>query len=221
MDTAHKIKILIVDDHAMVRRGLIALLENFDDFEVVADTADGRIALGLCNVHHPDVVLTDLLMPLMDGLSMTRLVLDKFPRIRVIILTSSVDEILIRDVVKAGATSYLLKTGSIDEIASAIHKAYQGVSTLAPEAVNALVSNFLPSSEIGADLTKREREILGFIVDGLHNQEIAQRLFISASTVKNHMGNIYSKLATSSRTKVTALAIRHHLFTRAESPNLD
>jgi len=217
MDTAHKIKILVVDDHAMVRRGLIALLENFDDFEIVADTADGRIVLALCNEYHPDVVLTDLLMPLMDGLSVTRLVLDKFPRIRVVILTSSVDEFLIRQVVKAGATSYLLKTGSIDEIASAIRKAYLGIPTLAPEAVNALVSNFYPSAEIGFDLTKREREILGFIVDGLHNEEIAERLFISASTVKNHMSNIYSKLATSSRTKVTALAMQHNLYIHTQS----
>ena len=215
MNAARKIKVLIIDDHAMVRRGLIVLLGNFDDFEVVGDTPDGRLALALCDAYHPDVVITDLMMPLMDGLNVTRLILHKFPKIQIIVLTSSMDETLIRDVLKAGAISYLLKTGSVDEVANAIRAAYHGVPTLAPEAVNVLVSNFHASHKLGSDLTKREREVLAFIVDGLHNAEIAQRLFISASTVKNHMGNIYSKLATSSRTKVTALAVQHNLFTRA------
>ena len=214
MDMVSKIKVLIVDDHLVVRRGLKALLETFDDFEVVGDTPDGRLALALCNTYLPDVVITDLLMPLMDGLSVIRLILGKFPRIQVVVLTSSVDESLIREVLKAGAISYLLKTGSIEDIANAIRAAYKGISILAPEAVNVLVSTFLPINTIGSNLTRREREILALLVDGLHNNEIAQRLFISASTVKNHMGNIYSKLATSSRTKVTALAVEHHLFTR-------
>jgi two-component system, NarL family, response regulator LiaR len=215
MDAARKIKVLVIDDHPMVRRGLISLLEYFDDFEMVGDIADGRRALALCAAYSPDVVITDLLMPLMDGLNVTRLILNKFPRTKIIVLTSSVDEALIKDVLKAGATSYLLKTGSIDDIATAIRAAYLGTPTLAPEAVNVLISTIHPSKTIGADLTKREREILAFLVEGLHNAEIARHLFISPSTVKNHMGNIYSKLNTASRTKVVALAMQHNLFTRS------
>ena len=215
MDTARKIKVLIIDDYDMVRRGLRILLENFDDFELVADTTDGRMALTLCEIYQPDIVLTDLLMPLMDGINVTRLILGKFPHIKVIVLTSSIDETLIKDVLKAGATSYMVKTGSVDDIAKAIRSAYHGISTLSPEVVSVLVSTINPSKVIGADLTKREREILAFIVDGLHNNEIARHLFISTSTVKNHMGNIYSKLKTRSRTKVTALAVQHNLFTRS------
>ena len=215
MDAARKIKVLIIDDHTAVRRGLIVLLENFNDFEVVSDTDDGRMALALCNAYKPDVVITALLMPLMDGLDVTRLIRGTFPRIQVIVLTSSVDETLIQDVLKAGAISYLLKTGSVDDIANAVRAASHGIPILAPEAVSVLVSAFLPVNKLGYDLTKREREILALIVDGLHNGEIAQQLFISPSTVKNHMGNIYSKLATHSRTKVAALAVQHHLFSRA------
>ena len=154
-------------------------------------------------------------MPLMDGINVTRLILGKFPHIKVIILTSSIDETFIKDGLKAGATSYMLKTGSVDDIANAIRSAYRGIPTIAPEAVSALVSTVYPSKVIGADLTKREREILAYIVEGFHNTEIARHMFISSSTVKNHMGNIYSKLNTGSRTKVTALAVQYNLFTRS------
>src|SRR6478735_4291852 len=105
MDSTRKIKVLIIDDHPMVRRGLKILLDNFEDFETVADTADGRIALTLCDLFQPDVVLTDLLMPSMNGIDVTRLILDKYPHIKIIVLTSSVDETLIRDALKADATS--------------------------------------------------------------------------------------------------------------------
>lgn len=215
MDITRKIKVLIVDDHPMVRRGLKILLDNFEDFDTVSDTADGRMAMALCDQFHPDVVLTDLLMPSMNGIELTSLILAKYPHIKIIVLTSSVDETLIRDVLKAGATSYVLKSGSVDEIAKTIRAAYQNIPTLAPEAVNALISSIYPSEEqMGANLTKREREVLAFIVDGLHNPEIGRRLFISTSTVKNHMNNIYSKLNTGSRTKVAALAIQYNLFIR-------
>src|ERR1700733_367123 len=98
MDLARKIKVLIIDDHTMVRRGLIALLESCDDFEVVGDTADGRMALSLCGAYQPDVVITDLLMPLMDGINVTRLIRSKFPGIQVVVLTSSVDETIVQEV---------------------------------------------------------------------------------------------------------------------------
>lgn len=214
MDTPRKIKVLIVDDHPMVRRGLKMLLESFEDFETVADTGDSRMALTLCDLFQPDVVLTDLLMPSMNGIDLTRLILAKYPHIKIIVLTSSVDETLIRDALTAGATSYMLKSVSIDEIAKTIRAAYQNIPTLAPEAINALISGIYPSTEMGSDLTKREREVLAFIVDGLHNPEIGRRLYISTSTVKNHMNNIYTKLNTGSRTKVAALAVQYNLFTR-------
>jgi NarL family two-component system response regulator LiaR len=214
MDTVHKIKVLIVDDHDMVRLGLMIMLQVFDDFEVVGAAGDGRMALTLCAVHHPDIVLMDLLMPAMDGVTATRLIRDKFPIMTVVALTSSIEETLVQEALDAGAVSYLLKTGSIDDVADAVRKAYHGKPTLAPEVLNVIISTLQHPQKTGYDLSNREREVLTLMVHGLSNRNIAEQLFISRSTVKNHIVNIYSKLDTHSRTKVIAFTIQHKLLAK-------
>jgi two-component system, NarL family, response regulator LiaR len=214
MDAGRKVNVMIVDDHDMVRHGLMIMLQAFDDFEVVGATGDARMALTLCALYQPDVILMDLLMPYIDGVTVTRSIHDKFPTMAVVALTSSNDEALVQEALNAGAVSYLIKTGSIDEVADAVRNAYHGKPTLSPEAIRTLISTMQHPQALGDDLTKREREVLTLMAEGLTNRTIAQRLFISLSTVKNHIVNIYSKLGTSSRTKVIALTIQHHLFAK-------
>jgi two-component system, NarL family, response regulator LiaR len=214
MDTVRKIKVLIVDDHDIVRHGLTIMLQVFEDFEVVGATGDARVALTLCAARQPDVVLMDLLMPSMDGITATRLIHDKFPTMAVMILTSSAEEALVQAALDAGAVSYLLKTGSIDEVADAVRNAYHGRSTLSPEVLNVLLSTMQHPHNLDYDLSKREREVLSLMVEGLNNRTIGQRLFISHSTVKNHIVNIYAKLAINSRTKAVALTIQYKLLAK-------
>jgi len=208
----HKIKVLIVDDYDLVREGLRLLLKAFDDIEVIGSTVDGRMALTLCATYQPDVVLMDMLMPRMSGAAATRLIHNEFPNIKIIALSSSVDETLMYDVLKAGAISYLLKTGTIHELASAVRDAYRGKSTLAQEAASVLISVSQRHQQLGYDLTNRERQVLAFMTKGLKNVDIADQLVISSSTVKNHVASIFLKLAAESRTKAVALAVQHKLY---------
>jgi NarL family two-component system response regulator LiaR len=190
------------------------LLKKFDDIEVVASTGDGRMALTLCAVYQPDVVLMDMFMPRMSGTAATQLIHNRFPDIQIVVLSSSVDETLMYEVLQAGAISYLLKTGTIHELVSALRAAYHGESTLAQEATAVLIAATLSQPKLGNDLSQREREILGYMTKGLSNRDIAQHLTISTSTVKNHVSNIFSKLATDSRTKAVALAIEYNLYAK-------
>ena len=215
MDTSHKIKILLVDHYELVRQGLTALLKDFHDMEVVGSTGDSRLLFTLCTAYHPDVILMDMQMPYMNGVTATQLVRSKFPDVQIVILSSSADDTLTYDVLKAGAISYILKTGTITEVATAIRAAYSGKSTLAPEAVSALIAVSQRQVKVGFDLTIREREILAFMVDGLKNGDIAEQLVISRSTVKNHVSSIFSKLSVHSRTKVGAMAVQHGLYANA------
>jgi NarL family two-component system response regulator LiaR len=206
------IKVLIIDDHYMVRRGLIALLENFDDFSVVADIGDARIGAELCNQYRPDVVLMDIIMPGMDGIAATKIIREQCPDTQVIALTSYHDEVRVQDALKAGAIGYLMKNVSVDELAQAVRRAHQGQPTLAPEAAQALITATVRPPALGHDLTEREREVLSLMVEGLNNREIAERLVISNSTVKNHVSNILDKLRTSSRTQAVAMAVEHRII---------
>ncbi|MBI1280504.1 MAG: response regulator [Anaerolineaceae bacterium] len=205
---------MVVDDHHMVRKGLIALLENFDDFEVVGDAGDGQAGIMLAQRYKPDIVLMDMLMPNMDGATATQLIRESCPDTQVIALTSSSEDALIQSALKAGAISYLMKNVSVDELAQAVRKAAQGKSTLAPEATQALISATRRPPEIGHDLSEREREVLAWLVEGLNNREIAERLMISNSTVKNHLSNIFSKMGTTSRTQAVALAVEHKIVVK-------
>ncbi len=215
MDAPLKIKVLIVDDYELVREGLRLLIKPFDDIEVVGLTGDGRIAVTLCAVYQPDVVLMDMLMPQTGGVTATRLIHNRFPDIQIVALSSSVDETLIYEAFQAGAISYLLKTATIPELVSALRAAYHGKPTLAQEATAVLISATRQEAKIGNDLTQREREILGYMTRGSTNRDIAQQLTISASTVKNHVSSIFSKLAVASRTKVVALAVEHNLYEKS------
>jgi two-component system, NarL family, response regulator LiaR len=204
-------RVMIVDDHAMVRSGLAAFLSISDDCVLVAEAATGAEALRLCPQTAPDVVLMDLVMPDMDGVATTRALLARCPGVRVIALTSFPEERLIQDVLEAGAISYLLKNVSADELARAIRAAREGRSTLAPEATQALIARVTQPKAPGHDLSAREREVLALMVQGLRNPDIAQRLVVGRSTVKFHVSSILGKLGAQSRTEAVALAIQHRL----------
>ncbi len=214
MAATEKIRVLVVDDHHMVRKGLIVLLENFDDFEVVGDAGDGQAGIMLAQRYKPDIVLMDMSMPGMSGVDATQVIHDTCPDTQVIALTSFSDDSTIQNALKAGAISYLMKNVSVDELAQAVRKAHQGKSTLAPEATQALISATRRPPEIGHDLSEREREVLAWLVEGLNNREIAERLMISNSTVKNHLSNIFSKMGTTSRTQAVALAVEHKIVVK-------
>jgi NarL family two-component system response regulator LiaR len=211
MSTQAPIRVLLVDDHDMVRRGLATFLAVFDDLELVGEARDGAEALRLCAEVQPDVVLMDLMMPDMDGASATQEIRRRWPRIQVIALTSFPEPGLLQRVLQAGAISYLLKNVSADALHAAILAAHAGRSTLAPEAAQTLIQMTAQPSPPGHDLTARERQVLGLMVEGLNNTAIAERLVVSPSTVKAHVSNILAKLGVTSRTEAVALAVRHHL----------
>jgi len=208
------IRVLIVDDHNVVRSGLSAFLLAYDDLEPVGMARNGQEALQQCAEHQPDVVLMDLVMPVMDGPTAIRRIRETHPQTQVIALTSFPEEDKVDQALRAGAIGYLLKSVEPDELANAIRAAHQGRSTLAPEAAQALIHMHTSEPRPGHDFTEREREILALMVDGLTNNAIAQRLSISPSTAKFHVSNILSKLGTASRTEAVSLALQQRLVER-------
>jgi len=206
------IRVMIVDDHAVVRSGLSAFLMVYDDLEFVGDAGGGLEAVRKCADFSPDVVLMDLVMPEVDGSEATRLIREACPHVQVIALTSYKEEELVQGALKAGAIGYLLKNVSADELASAIRAAYAGRPTLAPEAAEVLIkATTHKNDQPDPGLTDRELDILQLMVDGLSNPEIAKKLFVSRSTVKFHVSNILMKLGATSRTEAVSMAIHGKL----------
>lgn len=216
MNTDETIRVMIVDDHKVVRSGLSAFLDAYDDLELVAQADSGEKALALCHQHHPDVVLMDLVMPKMNGAEATETLLNACPDTRVIALTSFKEQELVEGALKAGAIGYLLKDIDADDLADAIRQAYQGKPTLAPEAANVLIQASRKPYKPGIDLTERENEILNLLVEGLTNPEIAERLFVSKSTVKFHVSSILNKMQVSSRTEAVAKALQEGLIKKQD-----
>jgi NarL family two-component system response regulator LiaR len=211
MKSEGTIRVLLVDDHEMVRSGLEVFLEAFDDLELVGEASNGEEAIQRCAELQPDVVLMDLVMPVMGGIEATRAIRAAHPQIHIVALTSFNEEDLVQGALSAGAVGYLLKNTSIDQLSDAIHAAYQGESRLSPETTQVLIKATTAPPPLGHDLTEREIEVLALMVEGLSNPDIGERLYISRSTVKNHVSNILSKLVASSRSEAVAMAVQHGL----------
>ena len=211
MSDTDRIRVMIVDDHGIVRRGLTAVLRTFSDLDLVGEARNGLEAVERCEQLQPDVILMDLIMPELGGVDATRAIHQQWPRVQIIALTSFQEKELVQEVLQAGAISYLLKNVSGEELSEAIRAAYAGRSTLAPEAVQALIQPGKPQPTYSYDLTPREREVLALLIKGLNNAQIAQRLSISPSTSKAHVSNILSKLGVSNRAEAISLAIQQNL----------
>jgi NarL family two-component system response regulator LiaR len=207
-----QIRLMIVDDHVVVRSGLSAFLLAFDDLKLVGEAGNGEEAVRLCQQIQPDVVLMDLVMPGMDGIAATKAIKERCPNTQVIALTSFGEEERVRAVLKAGAIGYLLKNLSAQELVAAIRNAAAGQPTLSTEAARALIHASASPKPPGLELTGREREVLVLMAKGLNNSQIAEQLVISASTTKFHVSNILTKLGVTSRTEAVSLALRNHLI---------
>ena len=211
MNPQNPIKVLLVDDHAVVRSGLAAVLMVNDEFELVGEAGNGEEAVRLCDRLQPNVVIMDMMMPVMDGVAATAVIREKYPQIAVIALTSFREKELVEGALKAGAISYLLKNVTAEELTAAIKGAVLGQPRLSPEATQALIQSIKTPKTIDYQLTEREKEILALMVEGLGNNEISRRLVVSPSTTKFHVSNILSKLGVSSRTEAVALALKQNL----------
>ncbi|MBP8047151.1 MAG: response regulator transcription factor [Anaerolineales bacterium] len=208
---SNPIRVMIVDDHMMVRRGLATFLKVFDDLELSGEAENGEVAIQLCARVQPDVILMDMVMPIMDGAAATRVIRQQFPQVQVIALTSFKEGELIKNALEAGAIGYLLKDVTADDLVRAIRAAQRGRVTLSPEAAQILVETANLPPVPGGDLTEREREVLVLMIEGLNNTQIAGRLTVSPSTIKSHVSNILSKLGVASRTEAVTLALRNKI----------
>lgn len=207
MNPEAPIRIVIVDDHAMLRKGLAVFLMSYPDLKLIGEASNGQEALALCIDKHPDIVLMDLLMPILDGITATRLIHNECPDTQIIALTSFGEERLIKDILEAGAISYLFKKVSADDLARAIRAAQNGISTFAPEVTDILIQSLQKPKSLFEVLTPREREVLALIVKGMGNNDIADQLVISLPTTKSHVSSILSKLGLTSRTEVISLVM--------------
>ena len=209
--TSPTIRVLLVDDHAVVRSGLSFFLSTTDDIEVVGEAADGVQALRLCAQLQPDVVLMDMVMPQMDGFTAMQQIRQHYPAIRVIALTSFLDGEFVQRALQGGASGYLLKDVQARDLADAIRAAYAGRSTLATEATQALIQTVAQPAQGGEALSERERDVLVRMAKGLSNGEIAAQLMISTNTVRHHVRNILAKLEVTNRTDAVHVAMQRGL----------
>jgi NarL family two-component system response regulator LiaR len=209
-----QIKILLVDDHAVVREGLRTYLDLEDKLSIVGEASNGREAVDKTRVLHPDVVLMDLLMPEMDGIAATKAIKEFDPDVKIIVLTSFQDDEHIMPAIESGATGYLLKDVSAPELVKAIEGAFQGQAQLHPEVARKLMEQVRQPrrrQDPAEELTPRERDVLGLIASGMSNKEIARELVMTERTVKGHVSNILGKLGLQDRTQAALYAVRHGL----------
>lgn len=211
--TADKIRVMIVDDHMVVRRGLSHVIKTLKDVELVAEAEGGEEALHWCRLHQPDVILMDVKMDGMDGVAATEAICKFYPHVRVIALSSFHEKEMVEQMMNAGAIGYLLKNVSVKELAYAIRSAAVGTSTLAPEVAQAMkISCATPAANAqNSGLTERQTEVLALMAAGLSNGEIARNLTISLSTARFHVSGILTKLGVSNRTEAVAIAIKQGL----------
>ncbi|CAM3876567.1 DNA-binding response regulator [Bacillus cereus] len=207
------IKVLLVDDHEMVRMGVSAYLSTQPDIEVVGEAENGRKGSELALQLRPDIILMDLVMDEMDGVEATRAIIQEWPEAKIVVVTSFLDDEKLYPVIEAGATSYLLKTSRASDIADAVRATYDGETVLEPKVTGKMMSRMRQKKEqpLHEELTEREFEILLLIAEGKSNQEIADELFIALKTVKTHVSNILNKLNVSDRTQAVIYAFRHQL----------
>jgi two-component system, NarL family, response regulator LiaR len=210
------IRVMIVDDHAVVRKGIRYSLLAFPDLELVAEAEGGQEALDLCarmskSSTLPDVILMDMVMPGMDGVAATQAILEQYRQVQIVALTSFESGPLVRSALRAGAIGYLLKDVAIDDLADAIRAAHAGKGSLAPAAARGLVAEVQQPQELGSDLTDREREVLALVVEGMSNQQIGRQLNISLSTARSHVSTILSKMDASNRAEAAAQAVKRGL----------
>jgi NarL family two-component system response regulator LiaR len=212
MGESEPIRVMVVDDHTMMRTGLRYTLKSFHDMELVGEADNGREAVEMCPDRRPDVILMDMVMPGMDGAEATHQIRQRFPEIQIIALTSFQEKDLVERALQAGAIGYLLKNVDAKELAQAIRAAHAGRPTLSEEATEVLIQATREKAGQGHDLTGREREVLALMSQGLTNAEIAERLTVSESTVKFHVRGILSKLNAANRAEAVNLAWQHNLI---------
>jgi DNA-binding NarL/FixJ family response regulator len=211
------IRLLVVDDHAVVRAGLERLLANFDDVELVGTAADGEEAVARTAELQPDVVLMDLAMPVLDGIEATRRIVAARPETQVVVLTSFSDRLGILGALDAGAVGYLLKDAEPAELLNGIRAAARGEAPLAPKAAKALLAARSAQRPV-AQLTERERDVLALLAAGLPNKQIALRLGISEKTVKGHLTSVFRRIGVDDRTQAALWAQQHGLLDESGPP---
>ncbi len=217
MGKRENIRVLSVDDHELMRRGIRFSLLSVEDIELVAEAHSGEEALRLCDEVGPDVVLMDMyLTGSMDGIATTRAIRERCPQVQVLALSSFFEKGLVQGAMQAGAIGYLVKGVSGAELADAIRAAYAGRPTLTSEAVEVLIEPTRPQSRLGNDLTERELEVLALLVEGLSNAEIADRMYLSVAAIKYHVSNILSKLGASNRTEAATMALEFNLVIKQQ-----
>jgi len=205
------IKVLLVDDHEMVRMGVSTYLSTQFDIEVIGEASNGKIGVQMALELRPDIILMDLMMDVMDGVDATREIIKEWSEAKIIVVTSFLDDEKLYPVIEAGAVSYLLKTSSAKNIADAIRKTYNGQSILEPKVAAKMMTNIRKIVPLHDELTERELEILLLIAQGKQNQDIADELFIALKTVKTHVSNMLSKLQVTDRTQAVIYAFKHGL----------
>lgn len=207
------IRVLLVDDHEMVRMGVSAYLSTQSDIEVVGEAENGKRGVELALALRPDIILMDLVMDEMDGVEATKCIIQEWPAAKIVVVTSFLDDEKLYPVIEAGAASYMLKTSRASDIADALRATYRGETVLEPKVTGKMMSKMRQKQEYKPheELTEREREILLLIAEGKSNQEIADELFIALKTVKTHVSNILNKLNVSDRTQAVIYAFRHQL----------